>query len=135
MSVHKWIRARLHLSAGLHEHDPELAARAHKRAEEFFGKGGVLEEVVKHARARKILGTFRYEQKVNGQSYEQRARQGTAKTYIQRAKEKIDLYDRTGNTEYIVDAFNYMLLEWAEPYHPDAHFKPTDRNPEPGTDQ
>lgn len=39
---------------------------------------------------------------------------------------KLDEYRATGNTEKLMDAANYLLIEFMRPRHPDAHFKPTD---------
>lgn len=35
-------------------------------------------------------------------------------------------YASTGNTEYLIDASNYLMFEFMHPKHPEAHFKPTD---------
>ena len=35
-------------------------------------------------------------------------------------------YNSTGNTEYLVDAANYLMFEFMYPQHPKAHFKATD---------
>ena len=35
-------------------------------------------------------------------------------------------YNSTGNTEYLVDASNYLMFEFMYPQHPKAHFKATD---------
>ena len=94
---------------------------------EFFAPGGVLDRMVVHAKSRKLMGAFRYEQPVSGLSYEDQARRGLAKTYMERAREKIALYEETGNMEFLVDLFNYALLEFSRPYHPNAHFESTER--------
>nr|DAG54941.1 MAG TPA: hypothetical protein [Caudoviricetes sp.] len=38
----------------------------------------------------------------------------------------IEKYNFTGNTEYLVDAANYLMFEFMYPQHPKAHFKATD---------
>ena len=38
----------------------------------------------------------------------------------------IEKYNSTGNTEYLVDAANYLMFEFMYPQHPKAHFKATD---------
>lgn len=38
----------------------------------------------------------------------------------------IEKYNSTGNTEYLVDAANYIMFEFMYPQHPKAHFKATD---------
>lgn len=35
-------------------------------------------------------------------------------------------YERTGNTEWLMDVANYAMIEFMHPRHPDAHFRPTD---------
>lgn len=35
-------------------------------------------------------------------------------------------YQETGNTEYLLDASNYLMFEYIYPQHPKAHFKSTD---------
>lgn len=37
-----------------------------------------------------------------------------------------------GNTEYLMDAANFMMIEFMRPAHPDAHFKSTDDDGSPG---
>lgn len=38
----------------------------------------------------------------------------------------INRYNETGNTEYLVDAANYLMFEFMYPQHPKAHFRATD---------
>lgn len=44
----------------------------------------------------------------------------------------IEKYNSTGNTEYLVDAANYLMFEFMYPQHPKAHFKATDSNESAG---
>jgi hypothetical protein len=37
-----------------------------------------------------------------------------------------------GNTEYLMDAANFAMIEFMHPRHPDAHFKGTDDDGSPG---
>lgn len=46
--------------------------------------------------------------------------------------DRLDLYERTGNTEWLVDAANFALIEFVHPRHPDAHFRATDSDESPG---
>jgi hypothetical protein len=39
---------------------------------------------------------------------------------------KLDHYHRTGNTEALVDAGNYVMLLFMTPAHPNAHFRAED---------
>jgi len=45
---------------------------------------------------------------------------------------RIEKYDTTGNTEWLVDAANFIFLEWCFPAHPEAHFRATDSHESPG---
>lgn len=131
MTITEWLRARC--LRNVHTIGTFSQEQAERSYNEFFAPGGVLDEVLVHAKARKLMGAFRYEQRgANSQSYDERARARAAgaKSYAQRAREKFALYDETGNKEYLADAFNYILLEWARPYHPNAHFESTERKEE-----
>lgn len=44
----------------------------------------------------------------------------------------IEKYNSTGNTEYLVDAANYLMFEFMYPQHSKAHFKATDSNESAG---
>jgi len=41
-------------------------------------------------------------------------------------KDKLATYERTGNTEWLMDVANYAMIEFMHPRHPDAHFRATD---------
>lgn len=41
-------------------------------------------------------------------------------------------YEKTGNTEWLIDAANFMMIEFLYPVHPDAHFRATDSRESPG---
>jgi hypothetical protein len=45
---------------------------------------------------------------------------------------RLDKYARTGNTEYLMDAANFAMIEFMRPRHPEAHFEPTDSKGSPG---
>ena len=40
-------------------------------------------------------------------------------------KKCLEKYEETGNTEYLVDAANYAMLEFMYPQHPQGHFRST----------
>lgn len=46
----------------------------------------------------------------------------------------IDKYNKTGNTEYLVDAANYLMFEYMFPQHPNTYFKATDSGESAGID-
>lgn len=41
-------------------------------------------------------------------------------------------YQRTGNSEFLIDAANFLMIEFMLPRHPKAHFRPTDSHESPG---
>ena len=41
-------------------------------------------------------------------------------------------YAKTGNTEYLIDAANFAMIEFMHPCHENPHFKPTDDDGSPG---
>jgi hypothetical protein len=41
-------------------------------------------------------------------------------------------YQQTGNTEYLMDAANFIMIEFMLPRHPNAHFKAEDSSTSPG---
>lgn len=47
-------------------------------------------------------------------------------------RQRLDWYERTGNTEYLMDAANFAMIEFMHPRHPDAHFKAEDSARSPG---
>lgn len=44
-------------------------------------------------------------------------------------KKKLAAYQRTGNTELLVDVANYAMFEFMWPLHPQGHYKPMDDDP------
>lgn len=51
---------------------------------------------------------------------------------ISDAKKRIEKYEETGNTEWLVDAANFCMIEFMYPSHKDAHFRATDSHESPG---
>jgi len=47
---------------------------------------------------------------------------------VEDIKLRLDLYTKTGNLEYLVDAANYAMLEFTYSKHKNAHFKSGDDN-------
>jgi hypothetical protein len=45
---------------------------------------------------------------------------------------RLKTYTETGNTEFLIDAANFLMIEFMRPRHPKAHFKPTDSQESPG---
>jgi len=51
---------------------------------------------------------------------------------IDSAMERIKLYNKTGNTEHLLDAANFLVIEHVLPSHKKAHFRATDSHESPG---
>ena len=39
-------------------------------------------------------------------------------------KYRLEKYEETGNTEWLIDVANFAMIEFMLPHHPDAHFDP-----------
>jgi hypothetical protein len=67
---------------------------------------------------RLVMGAFRY-----GRLH---AKDKPKYNRVQKIKDKIILYEETGNLECLVDIANIALMEFEEGEHPNKHFKSTD---------
>ncbi len=47
-------------------------------------------------------------------------------------KLRLQKYEADGNTEHLIDAANYAMIEFMLPSHTDAHFESTDSKGSPG---
>lgn len=47
-------------------------------------------------------------------------------------KERVELYEKTKNTEFLIDAANFCMLEYMHPCIEGAKFEPTDSDKSPG---
>lgn len=45
---------------------------------------------------------------------------------------RLDKYEQTGNTEYLMDVGNFAMIEFMHPRHSEAHFKAEDSAKSPG---
>lgn len=106
--------------------DPDKAAAAISRANRVHDRGRV-QWLLKHAKARIIMGTFRYETTT---PWPVLARQGLVDSYMEKLIEKVEMYQETGNQEFLIDVVNYVLLELTEPCHPKQFFKSEERKDE-----
>lgn len=41
-------------------------------------------------------------------------------------KKRLEMYEKTGNTEFLVDVANFAMIEFMYPQNENAHYKPTD---------
>lgn len=61
-----------------------------------------------------------------------------SKTYPELAQavkciqERLDLYNKTHNMDYLVDIANFAMIEYKHPSYPDAKYVPTDSDKSPG---
>lgn len=76
----------------------------------------VSEDFHRKMNTRMVIGAFRYDQK----------HKGKVQHFVRVIRRKVDRYEKTGDTEALVDAANYLMLEYE--YGPHAHkeFKSTD---------
>jgi adenylate kinase family enzyme len=51
---------------------------------------------------------------------------------LETLQKRLEQYQITGNTEFLMDVANYAMIEFMFPSHYKAHFKPTDSNESPG---
>lgn len=47
-------------------------------------------------------------------------------------EQRLKLYKRTGNLEFLVDVGNFAMIEYMRPRHPNVHFNGTDSDQSPG---
>lgn len=46
--------------------------------------------------------------------------------HVESIRERLKLYEQSGNLEHLVDVANFSLVEFVHPRHPNAHFEATD---------
>lgn len=51
---------------------------------------------------------------------------------LESMEKRLEKYRQTGNTEWLVDAANFLMIEFMLPAHPKAHFKATESHESPG---
>jgi len=51
---------------------------------------------------------------------------------IESLRRRLDRYEQSGNTEWLIDVANFAMIEFMYPSHPQAHFRPTDAAESPG---
>lgn len=51
---------------------------------------------------------------------------------IESLQRRLEKYHETGNTEWLIDAANFAMIEFMLPSHPRAHFRATDSRESPG---
>lgn len=117
--IHDVLRMRVHSKAGLIE----------KEKNGFVGKsfkdldGNWSEHFLELMKNRMRMGALRYGH-MNTQRF--RRRNGTRYDIRRAIMAKVNSYLKTGNTEHLVDAANYMMLVFELDEHPNKHFRPLD---------
>jgi hypothetical protein len=61
-----------------------------------------------------------------------REKPGEVFDHLASVAKRIEMYRGTGNIEGLVDAANFLMIEFTNPSHPDAHFEGTDSDVSPG---
>lgn len=51
---------------------------------------------------------------------------------LESLRRRIEKYEETGNTEWLMDVANFAMIEFMHPSHKRAHYKPTDSSESPG---
>lgn len=51
---------------------------------------------------------------------------------VKTLEQRLALYKKTGNTEWLVDVANMAMIEYMYPQHPEAHFRATSSEESPG---
>jgi hypothetical protein len=51
---------------------------------------------------------------------------------IDTLKKRLQLYEETGNIEWLIDVGNMAMIEFTHPQHPNAHYKKTESKESPG---
>ena len=49
-------------------------------------------------------------------------------------KKRVELYEKTGNADWLVDIANFAMIEFMHPAHKDYHFRRTGSDESPGLD-
>lgn len=74
------------------------------------------EDFVRKMKARVFVGFHRY-----GQS--KQYAETNKYDIIETIKARLKLYSDTGNQEHLIDAANFIMIEYMYPQHPKAHFE------------
>lgn len=91
-----------------------------------------LRAVYAEARYYPLLQMMTNRMAVSEQKYGKVSRYPARQQALPNIAKRIALYQETGNTEWLLDAANYCLIEAMQPSHPQAHFRATDSDESPG---
>ena len=113
MRTKEWYKEnRWRLAHGLPERKPGLAPYIGELQEQLAW----MDKWFQYMRNRILMGRFRYGPFSNKVKYD----------YISAIKKKIELYEKSGNLENLVDAANYCLLELKKPTREGVYFEAQD---------
>jgi hypothetical protein len=118
MSTHDILRERLLARAGLSEPKPSRFNPSDLPRLEQSEWSPEFEGLMRN---RLLMGALRY-----GTMVEKRQKQATKWDLLGALRSKLEGYERTGNTEYLVDGANYLLLAFELDDHPTKHFRALD---------
>ena len=82
------------------------------------------EEFVKGMQNRMVVSYYKYGPLTD--AYPERV------NAIASLQDRLRKYAETGNTEWLIDAANFAMIEFMHPRHPKAHFAGTDDDASPG---
>lgn len=82
------------------------------------------DEFVKGMQDRMVISYFKYGPVADAYPHKISA--------LESLQKRIDKYIDTGNTEFLMDAANFAMIEFMYPSHPNAHFRSTDSAESPG---
>lgn len=118
MTNFEWMRARLEHKAGVHlVYTTPLRGVSY----ETMRRIALQDNFCELMDDRILMGYMRYMQR-------ERATGVSKYSDIYRMLGCIDQYARTGNLEYLVDAANFLRLEFRRSQHPKKHYHPMDRD-------
>lgn len=112
MTEHEAIRAVMYRRMGI---DDKPKREASEVSAEIAGMTHSLDEIVKLARPRLIMGGIRY-----GSDWQH-------EPLMEYMQKKFDAYKETGNFEMLVDLVNFVAIEGKLKTHPRFHFNALDR--------
>ena len=84
----------------------------------------VSETFVDGMRARMAMSYFKYGPVADAYPHKVNA--------LESLRARLEKYESTGNTEWLIDAANFAMIEFMHPAHKRAHFKATDSAESPG---
>lgn len=115
MNTHAALRKRLLIKAGVWKPDP--APYQHMSFEDIR-RQECSDNVIELMDNRLVMGFLRYGPIANEKPlfYD-----------LKKARERLELYEKDGNLEHLIDALNFLRLEFRRGRHPNKHFHACDR--------